>query len=193
MYNVLYAFLVRYWRLGVVIDKKFIQTIQCSFLMILFSGGLGINHVVAQQASSAVQAQTASLNKENTVYLLLKLHERKLYVYQGDKVIVSYPVAVGKKGWETPTGSFQVLQMVRNPSWQNPFNGTVIPAGADNPLGERWIGFWSDGKNTIGFHGTPGENLIGQAISHGCVRMRNLDVKSLFEKVRVGTTVVVQN
>jgi lipoprotein-anchoring transpeptidase ErfK/SrfK len=193
MYNVLYAFLVRYWRLGVVIDKKFIQTIQCSLLMILFSGGLGINHAVAQQASSVVQAQTASLNKENTVYLLLKLHERKLYVYQGDKVIASYPVAVGKKGWETPTGSFQVLQMLRNPSWQNPFNGTVIPAGAENPLGERWIGFWSDGKNTIGFHGTPGENLIGQAVSHGCVRMRNLDVKSLFEKVRVGTTVVVQN
>ncbi len=193
MYNVLYAFLVRYWRLGVVIDKKFIQTIQCSLLMILFSGGLGINHAVAHQASSVVQAQTASLNKENTVYLLLKLHERKLYVYQGDKVIASYPVAVGKKGWETPTGSFQVLQMLRNPSWQNPFNGTVIPAGAENPLGERWIGFWSDGKNTIGFHGTPGENLIGQAVSHGCVRMRNLDVKSLFEKVRVGTTVVVQN
>ncbi len=192
MYNVVYVFLGHYRVLAVVIDRKIIQVIKFSLAIFLFLD----SHAIAQESSGLAQVETTatdSFSRGHTIYLVLKLQQRKLYVYQGEKVIASYRVAIGKKGWETPTGSFQVIQMVRNPSWQNPFNGTIIPAGSDNPLGERWIGFWSDGNNTIGFHGTPNENLIGQAVSHGCVRMRNLDVKSLFEKVQVGTTVTVEN
>ena len=124
--------------------------------------------------------------------LVIKLSERRVYVYQGNQMITSYPIAVGKKGWETPTGSFEVIQMRRDPSWRHPWNGKVVPAGPNNPLGDRWIGFWTDGKNYIGFHGTPNEELVGQAVSHGCIRMRNNDVRTLFEKVRVGTPVIVQ-
>ncbi len=125
--------------------------------------------------------------------LILKLKERRVYVYQDKQVLASYPVAVGKKGWETPKGNFQVMQLVRNPKWEHPWKkGVIIPAGPNNPLGERWIGFWTDGKNSIGFHGTQAENLIGQAVSHGCVRMRNRDVVALFEKVQIGTPVIVQ-
>jgi lipoprotein-anchoring transpeptidase ErfK/SrfK len=124
-------------------------------------------------------------------HLVLKLKERKVYVYQGNKVLASYPVAIGKKGWETPKGNFQVIQLVENPIWQNPWNGNIVPAGPKNPLGERWIGFWTDGKNYIGFHGTTAENLIGQAVSHGCVRMRNKDIKEMFENVKIGTPVIV--
>ncbi len=192
MYNVVYVFLGHYRVLAVVIDRKIIQVIKFSLAIFLFLD----SHAIAQESSGLAQVETTatdSFSRGHTIYLVLKLQQRKLYVYQGEKVIASYRVAIGKKGWETPTGSFQVIQMVRNPSWQNPFNGTIIPAGSENPLGERWIGFWSDGNNTIGFHGTPNENLIGQAVSHGCVRMRNLDVKSLFEKVQVGTTVTVEN
>jgi lipoprotein-anchoring transpeptidase ErfK/SrfK len=54
------------------------------------------------------------------------------------------------------------------------------------------VGFWSDGNNVIGFHGTPEEALIGQAVSHGCVRMRNADVAEFFDRVQVGTPVVVE-
>ncbi len=64
--------------------------------------------------------------------------------------------------------------------------------GPKSPLGERWIGFWTNGKNTIGFHGTSGEHLIGQAVSHGCVRMRNADIKAMFDMVEVGTPVIVK-
>jgi L,D-transpeptidase ErfK/SrfK len=124
--------------------------------------------------------------------LVLKVGERRVYLYEGEKAVVSYPVAVGKKGWETPTGKFQVIKMVRNPAWEHPWEGTIFPPGPDNPLGERWIGFWSDGKNTIGFHGTPSENTIGRAASHGCVRMKNQDIKALFDLVQMGTPVVVQ-
>jgi lipoprotein-anchoring transpeptidase ErfK/SrfK len=58
-------------------------------------------------------------------------------------------------------------------------------------LGERWIGFWTDGQDTIGFHGTPNVKSIGTAASHGCVRMYNQDVRVLFDLVKVGTPVQV--
>jgi lipoprotein-anchoring transpeptidase ErfK/SrfK len=123
--------------------------------------------------------------------LVLNLKERRVYAYNEDKVLMSYPVAVGKKGWETPTGNFKVTQMIKDPVWQNPWNGKIVPASPKGPIGERWIGFWSDGKNTIGFHGTPTLKSLGTAASHGCVRMRNEDVKVLFEVVQPGTPVVV--
>lgn len=146
-------------------------------------------------SSSDATDKSASETIEEKIlatHLILKLKERRVYAYQDGKVLASFPVAVGKKGWETPTGNFSIIQLIANPSWQNPWNGKVTPAGPKNPLGERWIGFWTDGKDFIGFHGTTAENLIGQAVSHGCVRMRNNDIKQLFEFVQMGTTVMVQ-
>ena len=129
---------------------------------------------------------------ERLTLLVLKLSERRLYGYQGDRQVVSYPVAIGRADWETPTGDFTVQQRQQHPTWQHPFTGELVPPGPENPLGVRWIGFWTDGNNAIGFHGTPDEHLIGQAVSHGCVRMRNADVVELYERVRVGTRVIVQ-
>jgi L,D-transpeptidase ErfK/SrfK len=123
--------------------------------------------------------------------LVLNLKQRRVYVYQGQKIIASYVVAIGRRGWETPRGQFTVIQMVRDPIWEHPFTGQIMPSGRNNPLGARWIGFWTDGKNFIGFHGTSQENLIGRAVSHGCVRMRDRDIKALFEKVKIGTSVMV--
>ena len=130
----------------------------------------------------------ASLNLQ----LILHLKKRQVEVYQGEQLVDSFPVAVGKRGWETPQGEFEVIQMIKNPTWQHPWNGKIVPPGPNNPLGERWIGFWTDGNNYIGFHGTPQENLIGQAVSHGCVRMKNKDVKKLFKLVSIGTPVTVK-
>jgi L,D-transpeptidase ErfK/SrfK len=125
-------------------------------------------------------------------HLVLKLKERKVYVYREDKILYQFTVAVGKKGWETPTGRFQVRELVRDPVWKSPWTGRTATPGPNSPLGERWIGFWTDGKNSIGFHGTPTVNSLGRAASHGCVRMRNQDVKVLFDLVRMGTPVIVQ-
>jgi lipoprotein-anchoring transpeptidase ErfK/SrfK len=85
-----------------------------------------------------------------------------------------------------------VIQKQQNPVWQQPITGELIPTGPDNPLGDRWISFWSDGHHQIGFHGTNKEQLIGQPVSHGCLRMRNSDIRALYEQVSVGTPVVVQ-
>ena len=125
-------------------------------------------------------------------HLIIKLRDRRVYVYRTNKVQASYPIAIGKAGWETPTGNFKVLQMQRDPAWEHPFTGKIIPPGRDNPLGAGWIGFWTDGTNQIGFHGTPNETLVGQAVSHGCVRMRNKDILALFKQVDLGTPVTVQ-
>ncbi|MEB3279271.1 MAG: L,D-transpeptidase [Lyngbya sp.] len=126
------------------------------------------------------------------IRLVLRLGQRRVFVYRNDQQVASYPVAVGKPGWETPTGQFQVIQMVENPVWENPWTGEVTQPGPNSALGLRWIGFWTDGKDTIGFHGTPTLNSIGTAASHGCVRMRNEDVVALFNQIEMGTTVIVE-
>jgi lipoprotein-anchoring transpeptidase ErfK/SrfK len=127
------------------------------------------------------------------VHLMLKTGERKLYVYRGQKLLYTYTVAVGKKGCETPTGDWQVMQMEKNPGWTNFKTGEVMPPGPDNPLGERWIGFWTDNKDEIGFHGTTNLGSLGKAASHGCVRLSNANVKVLYKLVKVGTVVRVRS
>nr|WP_230967453.1 L,D-transpeptidase [Nostoc commune] len=141
--------------------------------------------------ASAQQVPSNSLADAKT-QVVVDLSDRRTYVYAGDEVIASYPIAVGKKGWETPTGSFQVIHMRHYPIWRHPITGKVFEAGTDSPLGDRWIGFWSDGRNEIGFHGTPEIDLVGTAVSHGCLRMRNSDVRMLYEQVSLGTTVLVR-
>jgi lipoprotein-anchoring transpeptidase ErfK/SrfK len=127
------------------------------------------------------------------VNLVIKLNEKRVYVYKGDKLVTKYPIAIGKKGWETPTGEWQIMEKIRNPAWTSFKTGEVLAPGGENPLGSRWIGFWTDGQDVIGFHGTPDIKSIGTAASHGCVRMLNRDVKALYRIVKVGTTVKVVN
>jgi len=128
---------------------------------------------------------------EQTIHLVIRLSERRVYVYEQDQVVKSYPIAIGRSGWETPTGEFEVIQMLQDPVWEHPFTGELVPPGPANPLGSRWIGFWTDGTNYIGFHGTPNAETVGQAASHGCIRMYDQDVVALFEIVQVGTPVEV--
>ena len=131
-------------------------------------------------------------NQTLATHVVLNLKERRVYVYQDDQVIANYRVAIGRPGWETPKGNFSVIQMVEDPQWKNPWNGRVSAPGPNSPLGERWIGFSREGGKYVGFHGTPGEHVMGQAVSHGCVRMRNRDVKELYELVQNGIPVIVQ-
>ncbi len=126
------------------------------------------------------------------VRLVLRLSQRRVYVYKGNEVQASYPVAIGKPGWETPTGTFNVFTMEKDPIFKSFRTGNEIGPGPDNPLGPRWIGIWTDGKTQLGFHGTNEPELIGEAVSHGCIRMHNKDVMALYEQVSVGTTVVVE-
>ncbi len=131
--------------------------------------------------------------EEQPLRLEISLSRRRVGVFKGKNLIKSYPIAVGRPGWETPIGTYQVRQMLRNPTWVHPLQkGVSIPGGdPENPLGRFWIGFWTDGKNWIGFHGTPNPKSVGTAASHGCIRMYNKDVEELFKKVSLGTEVKV--
>lgn len=124
--------------------------------------------------------------------LEVSISQRKVTAFHGEIPLKSYPIAVGKEGWSTPVGNHRVLQTIEYPSWQNPFTGDVIASkDPENPLGDRWIGFWTDGKNWSGFHGTPNRDSVGQAASHGCIRMYNEDIRELFSQVTTGTIVKV--
>ncbi len=129
---------------------------------------------------------------ENTARLVVRLSKRRVFVYDKDQLVTSYPIAVGKPGWETPQGSYHVFLKELNPVFKSFKSGRIIPAGPDNPLGVRWIGFWTNGKTQLGFHGTDEPELIGQAVSHGCIRMHNKDVTAMFEQVAIGTPVNVE-
>lgn len=127
-----------------------------------------------------------------TAKVVVDLSDAKVYLYWGDRVVTTYPVAVGQPGWETPVGKFKVKKKLQNPVWQQPITGELIKPGPENPLGKRWIGFWSDQQHHIGFHGTNREQLVGQPVSHGCLRMRNKDIQSLYEQVVIGTPIIVR-
>lgn len=124
--------------------------------------------------------------------LTVDLSDRTVYVYRNEKLMASYRIAIGQSNWETPSGTFRVRQMVKNPTWKHPLTDEIFPPGDANPLGDRWIGFTADEQMKLGFHGTKDEHLIGQAVSHGCLRMKNREVRSLFEQVSIGTEVTVR-
>jgi lipoprotein-anchoring transpeptidase ErfK/SrfK len=132
-------------------------------------------------------------------YLVLRLGERRVYLMNDThKPVESFKVAIGRKPWETPVGRFAVKEMVENPDfvridWNDPSKVLGrMPPGPNSPLGLRWIGFASAYGWDIGFHGTAKTQLLGQAVSHGCVRMSNPDVVKLYQYVKVGTPVIVE-
>lgn len=149
-------------------------------------------HTTHRVNLDATGGATPSTATKREARLVLDLSDRQVSVYRNQQLVSSYPVAIGQAGWETPSGSFQVLEMQRDPKWQHPITGEVVPVGPDNPLGKRWIGFLNEGRAHIGFHGTNQEALIGQAVSHGCVRMRNRDVVALYSQIALGTPVEVR-
>jgi len=139
--------------------------------------------------------------------LVLDRRQRQLFVIEGNQERKRFPVGVGRPGWETPVGQFSVIELAVDPTWEHPATGQRIPPGPANPLGSRWIGFHRDCKGragfngsehlvvkgcvSSGFHGTPQRHSVGQAVSHGCVRLLDEHVRELFDLVEMGTPVTV--
>lgn len=124
--------------------------------------------------------------------IVIDLSDRTLVLLRGKTPALTYSVAIGQDEWQTPAGSFIVRDMRQDPVWQHPITKEPVGPGPDNPLGSRWIGFWTDGTHYIGLHGTNQEDLIGAAVSHGCVRMRNSDIQALYSQIGLGTPIQVQ-
>jgi len=129
--------------------------------------------------------------------IVVKTAERRLYLVLGDGTALRYTVAVGRPGkqWQ---GKAQVNGKYVQPAWtppaevkaDNPKLPDVIPGGApNNPMGVAAMTL-SGGEYAI--HGTNRPESIGKFASYGCIRMLNVDITDLFERVNVGTQVVVK-
>ena len=119
--------------------------------------------------------------------------DRWLVVYRGSRKFELYvdghlrrtgPIAVGARGMETPTGLFYVQSRFV------PRRYPILGAFAFETSGYSKLSDWPGG-GVVGVHGTNTPELIGQAVSHGCVRLRNVDIVALRDLVRVGTPVKI--
>jgi L,D-transpeptidase ErfK/SrfK len=134
---------------------------------------------------SVAQTTKLSANRVRRV-VLISIPDRKLAVIEEGNVVATFLVAVGAAVSPSPTGEFQIVSRVANPTYYRP--GTVIPSGKDNPVGTRWVGLSQKG---YGIHGTNAPRSVGHAASHGCIRLRNRDMERLFTLVRVGDVVAI--
>jgi lipoprotein-anchoring transpeptidase ErfK/SrfK len=148
-------------------------------------------NATANPTEALIEAGAAAGRVAASTRLVLSLGARQVSLFQNNRLVNTYPVAVGSPETPTPQGEFAVANMVIEPIWRSPWTGEFHDPGADSALGLRWIGFATSDAGSFGFHGTPTVDSIGKAVSNGCVRMRNEDIVALFEQVAPGTPVSV--
>jgi lipoprotein-anchoring transpeptidase ErfK/SrfK len=131
--------------------------------------------------------------------IVIDTSQKFLYLVGRDGEARRYGVGVGKEGF-TWKGSERITRKAEWPDWRPPAQmiarekakGRILPAhmagGPENPLGARALYL---GSTLYRIHGTNQPWTIGQAVSSGCIRMRNEDVMDLYDRVPVGARVVV--
>ncbi|GGB52809.1 hypothetical protein GCM10011316_26070 [Roseibium aquae] len=127
--------------------------------------------------------------------IVIDTNERFLYLVQRDGTARRYGVGVGKPGFEW-AGTHKITRKAEWPDWRPPAAmrkrrpdlPVFMAGGPENPLGARALYL---GSTLYRIHGSNEPWTIGQAVSSGCIRMRNEDVEDLYERVGVGTTVYV--
>ena len=124
-------------------------------------------------------------NPSETLRLVVDLSDRKLTVMENGEATRTYDVTVGTSRHPTPRGSYHIDWIVWNPSWNPPDSEWArgekpIGPGPNNPMGRVKMFFRQPAYYV---HGTSREDEIGEAASHGCVRMRNEDVIELAQLV----------
>ena len=134
--------------------------------------------------------------------VVLNLPEYRLYHFQADGVVTTYPMSIGRMDWETPLGLTRVTAKAANPSWYPPASvraehladgdplPAVVPPGPDNPLGTRALRLGIPGYL---IHGTNRPAGVGMRVTHGCLRLYPEDVERLYDAVPVGTRVRIVN
>jgi murein L,D-transpeptidase YcbB/YkuD len=133
---------------------------------------------VTTLAAGALLAPAAQA--QQPIRIDLNIPTSRLVVYEGDRVLNSYPVSVGKPTHGTPDGSFSISHAEWNPDWRPPQREWArgreyTPPGLNNPMGRVKLFFMP----LYFIHGTPESESIGTPASHGCVRMLNRDVVAL--------------
>jgi lipoprotein-anchoring transpeptidase ErfK/SrfK len=133
--------------------------------------------------------------KEAPGTVIINTNERFLYLVEGNGRAVRYGIGVGRPGF-TWAGVKQITMKREWPDWRPPAEmlkrrpdlPRYMPGGPENPLGARAMYL---GSSLYRIHGSNEPWTIGQAVSSGCIRMRNEDVVDLYSRVKVGTRVIV--
>lgn len=156
-----------------------------------------LTFLLPRLAFGAQAEQSTKLDKKYAGYaqfIVIDKSVNKLYYYEKGKLIKTFSVATGAKPSYTPEGLFKVREKIKN----RPYYKEHIKGGDPrNPLGDRWLGLevtLKDGTTSYayGIHGTNNENSIGKHVSAGCIRMHNESVHWLYDKVKVGTKVLIR-
>ena len=129
-------------------------------------------------------AEALAQQRQTARRIVVSIPDRKLAVVESGRVVKIFSTAVGAERTPSPTGSFELVDRIANPTWYT--KGKVVGPGRANPLGTRWLGLSLKG---YGIHGTNNPASIGHDLSHGCIRMRNRDVEELFGMVAIGDEV----
>ncbi|WP_455540075.1 L,D-transpeptidase family protein [Terrisporobacter sp.] len=155
--------------------KKKLKTLFTALLAILmiFSSNVTISNAASKQL------------------IIINSKYNTLNYYENNILVKKFRCATGKSSTPTPQKKTTIVNKIKN----RPYYTLGIPGGDPrNPLGVRWMGLNIAGRGTTyGIHGTSDESSIGKNISGGCIRMRKNDLLWLYNKVRVGTTVIIKN
>lgn len=139
--------------------------------------------------------------------IVLNIATKRLFYFPaveegGEQTVMTYPIGIGRVGWETPLGSTTVVSKARDPSWWVPQSvrrehaemgdplPSVVPPGPDNPLGTRVLKLDMPGYL---IHGTNAPYGVGMRVSHGCVRLYPENIELLYELVAIGEAVTIVN
>ena len=118
------------------------------------------------------------------------------------QIVQTYPIGIGRVGWETPLGKTIVTAKAKDPSWYVPLSvrqehaelgnplPSVVPPGPENPLGHRVLKLEMPGYL---IHGTNQPYGVGMRVSHGCVRLYPENIEHLYEIVDIGESVTIIN
>lgn len=126
--------------------------------------------------------------------LVINVPEMRLYDYTRGGAPDLYAIAIGDEMDPSLIGEFRVGAKRRNPAWtvpatirkEKPELPAVVPPGEDNPLGDHWM---TIGNTTYGIHGTNNPWSIGRMATHGCIRLYDDQLASLYERVPSGTPI----
>ncbi len=128
--------------------------------------------------------------------IIINLSELRLFYFPDSSNVMTFPISIGKKDWETRKGTTTIIYKRANPTWtppesiraENPELPDIIPSGADNPLGYYAMNL---GWENFVIHGTNKPYSVGKRASHGCIRLYPEDIETLFKSVSAGTKVTV--
>ena len=128
--------------------------------------------------------------------IVINLAELRIYYFPTPDKVITFPIGTGKDGWETQTGTTQIVRKRKDPIWvvppsilaEEPNLPPSIGPGPDDPLGAYAL---SLGWPNYAVHGTNIPDSVGTRASHGCIRLFPEDIEQLFNAVDVKTPVTV--